>query len=76
ERSKEEHKKQEVKIVSKVGEKDVRRIKVNDEEINTTLFNKCLIGEVKSICYLMKLPDSEQGLHKVDAGGFRDHDDL
>ncbi|GJV74684.1 hypothetical protein Tco_1506268 [Tanacetum coccineum] len=70
EKSKEEHKKQEVKIVSKVGEKDVRRIKVNDEEINTTLFNKCLIGEVKSICYLMKLPDSEQGLHKVDAGGF------
>ncbi|GJT71294.1 hypothetical protein Tco_1030580 [Tanacetum coccineum] len=64
EKSKEEHMKQEVKIVSKVEEKDIRRIKVNDEEINTTLLNKCLIEEVKSICYLMKLPDSEQGLHK------------
>ncbi|PWA68087.1 hypothetical protein CTI12_AA311560 [Artemisia annua] len=65
---KEEQRKQEENIVSKADEMDIRKIEVKDEETNVSFFNKCLIGEVKSLCFLTKLPSfcSEQGLNKVE----------
>jgi hypothetical protein len=45
-----------------------RTIEVRDEEVNTELFNKCVIGEVKSLCYLTKITSlcEDQGLNNVE----------
>ncbi|GJS09127.1 zinc finger, CCHC-type containing protein [Tanacetum coccineum] len=56
------------RIENKDKKEDVRIVEVCDDEVNTTLFNKCLIGEVKSMCYLTKLGSicGEQGLSNVE----------
>ncbi|GKD02426.1 transposon TX1, partial [Tanacetum coccineum] len=56
------------KIKNKEQKEDVRTVEVCDDEVNTTFFNKCLIGEVKSMCFLTKLSSicGEQGLSNVE----------
>ncbi|GKC80356.1 hypothetical protein Tco_1131130 [Tanacetum coccineum] len=47
---------------------DVRTVEADDKEINMALFNKCVIGEVKSLCYLTKIVNfcEEQGINNVE----------
>ncbi|PWA53070.1 hypothetical protein CTI12_AA448820 [Artemisia annua] len=47
---------------------DVRMVEVEENEINSEIFQRSLIGEVKKMCYLTKLPEicEEQGLHNVE----------
>ncbi|GJZ97676.1 hypothetical protein Tco_0670129 [Tanacetum coccineum] len=47
---------------------DKRIIEVEDEEINSEVISRSLVGEVKALCFLNKLPVlcEEQGLNKVE----------
>lgn len=53
---------------TKEEKQDVRTFKVEDDEVNKTFFDKCLIGEVKSLCYITKLVMicGDRGLNDVD----------
>ncbi|GJV40051.1 putative RNA-directed DNA polymerase [Tanacetum coccineum] len=55
-------------FMNKEQKEDVRTVEVCDDEVNTILFNKCLIVEVKSMCFLTKLGSiyGEQGLSNVE----------
>nr|GEV28335.1 transposon TX1 [Tanacetum cinerariifolium] len=54
--------------LEKEENENVRTIEVDDEEINTSFFNKCVIRDVKSLCYLTKLASfyRERGLNNVE----------
>nr|GEU46420.1 transposon TX1 [Tanacetum cinerariifolium] len=58
----------EKKIENKEQKEDVRTVKVCDDEVNTRLFNKCLIGEVKSMCFFTNVGSicEEQGLRNIE----------
>ncbi|PWA43798.1 Transposon TX1 [Artemisia annua] len=47
---------------------EVRTVEVEDDEVNIMTFNKSLIGEVRSLCYITKIASlcEEQGLSNVE----------